>query len=583
MDSGSHTEHESNSTLTNFESASCGGAMFCGSQNFSVTGGTFTNITKHYTSVPNLPSDFRMIPLGDIDLQHEIRQNGRSSVVHRRQERAKLRKVYSAKIDGRTSEMALAVYQGDGAEEEWREDIAKYMSVRHPNILQIRGAASSGGIHATLFHDDLIPYRDFLDQYRHLPISTVYISGSSATGFMNADSYFHRVFRQSLYEHECTFWIARSTGRLCVDLVCSHWSTGHPFRLGRLEVINSGGQDLLTTINQTATVIDSLTLEQYHRICYIQLSRTRVLHLSTPRTVNLGALMFGPSNDLNHVDSLMEVAVVSEIRVVLCQWYLAGVEGNIMQDGWTRFNSDAVEDLISLEIGSRHHGYWLNQANFIFERLHISSDFEKYRLVNDVIFHITFTSIAEETATGYLFLCPTENFQTAPLSFQWPDCPFYWSLDPSGTERLSMEEAAHLGFPTAHLSMQIEASSWDTGVYAGLRQFHRAKGFDPETQDVAQHLGQPLYRLSSEVDAAFSHGDKKKSPVEDGSHNCLLESDELGDTRDACNDNDGDHPTDREETSLSQTCKIFVNVQLALISFLILSWLYEQVLFAPGS
>jgi hypothetical protein len=55
--------------------------------------------------------------------------------------------------------------------EEWREDIAKYMSVRqvprnilvaysslnyppsHPNIIQICGAATSNNIHATVFHD----------------------------------------------------------------------------------------------------------------------------------------------------------------------------------------------------------------------------------------------------------------------------------------------------------------------------------------------------------------------------------------------------------------------------------------------
>ncbi|KAJ7909745.1 hypothetical protein B0H13DRAFT_1877446 [Mycena leptocephala] len=47
------------------------------------------------------------------------------------------------------------MYQGNGSEEEWRQDIANYMTVRHPNIIQMCGTASSGDIHATLFPDGM--------------------------------------------------------------------------------------------------------------------------------------------------------------------------------------------------------------------------------------------------------------------------------------------------------------------------------------------------------------------------------------------------------------------------------------------
>jgi hypothetical protein len=69
-----------------------------------------------------------------------------------------------------------------------------------------------------------------------------------------------------------------------------------------------------------------------------------------------------------------------------------------------------------------------------------------------------------------------------------------------------MEDATALGFPSISLSTVIRGKSWDAIVYAGLRQFHQAKGFDPESQDVARHLGQPLYQLSSETDTPFTHG-----------------------------------------------------------------------------
>ncbi|KAJ7037126.1 hypothetical protein C8F04DRAFT_916634, partial [Mycena alexandri] len=97
--------------------------------------------------------------------------------------------------------------------------------------------------------------------------------------------------------------------------------------------------------------------------------------------------------------------------------------------------------------------------------------------------------------TGYLFLCPPTAFQAGSSSFRWPDSPAYWSLDPLGIEHLSTEEAMALGFPSLLLNTIVYGYSCDASVYAGLRQFHAAKGFDSDSQDVARHLGYPLYEL----------------------------------------------------------------------------------------
>ncbi|KAJ6622209.1 hypothetical protein B0H10DRAFT_1732637, partial [Mycena sp. CBHHK59/15] len=98
--------------------------------------------------------------------------------------------------------------------------------------------------------------------------------------------------------------------------------------------------------------------------------------------------------------------------------------------------------------------------------------------------------------TGYLFLCPFEDLQTADRTgFHYPDLPAYWSLDPSGNEKLSVGEANHLGFPPLVLTMDVFGTSWTEKTYSALCQFHQAKGFDPESQDVAQHLGYPLYQF----------------------------------------------------------------------------------------
>jgi hypothetical protein len=126
--------------------------------------------------------------------------------------------------------------------------------------------------------------------------------------------------------------------------------------------------------------------------------------------------------------------------------------------------------------------------------------------VQNVSFNVKISEVSEHAPPGYLFVCPEKDLQIGPSSFRFPDCPAYWSLDPSGVERLSSEEATELGFPYIELITSIVADSWDADVYAGLRQFHQAKGFDPESQDVAKHLGYPLCQLPSAMDDLFAHG-----------------------------------------------------------------------------
>ncbi|KAJ6495980.1 hypothetical protein C8R45DRAFT_1131661, partial [Mycena sanguinolenta] len=96
---------------------------------------------------------------------------------------------------------------------------------------------------------------------------------------------------------------------------------------------------------------------------------------------------------------------------------------------------------------------------------------------------------------GYLFVCPPEDFRAGGNSFKWPDCPAYWSLNPSGVDRLSLETVETLGFPTIHIQTTIYGRCWGDDVYYGLRRFHQGKGFDPDSQDLARHLGYPMFEI----------------------------------------------------------------------------------------
>ncbi|KAJ7090018.1 hypothetical protein C8R44DRAFT_648578, partial [Mycena epipterygia] len=117
--------------------------------------------------------------------------------------------------------------------------------------------------------------------------------------------------------------------------------------------------------------------------------------------------------------------------------------------------------------------------------------------INAIYYQLSFPGFSENLPEGYLFLCLLEDLQDN--EGRWlpnPECPAYWSLDPSGSQRLSAEEAFSLGFPSLEFEMKVWGRSWNGSVYVVLSRFHAAKAFDPNSQEVALHLGLPLYKIS---------------------------------------------------------------------------------------
>ncbi|KAJ7227982.1 hypothetical protein B0H12DRAFT_1328542 [Mycena haematopus] len=330
MDDQAHPNPDFNHTTTYTpESTLHSSGMFSHSQNFTVTGQNLTNITNNNYTTPGVPSDFRMIPIGDIDLQREIRLNSYTGVVDR--ERACNGRVYSARVEGRKSTLTVAMYQGNGAEEEWRQYIAKHMSMRHPNIIQITGAASSGGIHAILSNDDLMPLQQVLDHYQGSHFSTVYIYASWNEDFSEVFNYITCLFQREVMPSECTKWICRSTGRLCIEFD----STDYMW-LNRKQSV-SGFQDLYALgVSHTEPinmVFELLTLEQYHGICSNNLGQDQFIFFPTSTLVNLGAVFSTSSGVLKDP---VEIASFNPDSYLNSWETSEGDEGVVMGNGWTR-------------------------------------------------------------------------------------------------------------------------------------------------------------------------------------------------------------------------------------------------------
>ncbi|KAJ6462939.1 hypothetical protein C8R45DRAFT_524773 [Mycena sanguinolenta] len=350
MDHQPHLDAEFNhSTICDPESTPNASGIFSNSQKFTVMGGTFTNFTNHYAA-PSLPADFRMIPMGDIDLRREIRLEKYTDVAYSQLQRACVRRIHSAKakIDGRKSRVTVAMYQGYGAEEEWRKDIAKYMSLRHPNIVQICCAASSNGIYATLFYDALIPVQEILDRYRDSHFATVYIYAHCNQDFSEAFNYLYSAFQRALCSWNCTSWIRHSTGRLCTELTPSSdnlqldWVSAEFAGLFGISSLGAGAKTIMV-------FIDSLTLEQYHRICDLNLRQYRHFDLSASTTTNLGAVSRCSSDQPK--DSI-EIAFLPTAKAPrLNNWTSEQGTAEVMPDGWTRFQSgDVINNTVYLSL-----------------------------------------------------------------------------------------------------------------------------------------------------------------------------------------------------------------------------------------
>jgi hypothetical protein len=78
--------------------------------------------------------------------------------------------------------------------------------------------------------------------------------------------------------------------------------------------------------------INSLTLKQYHEICYFNLAQGRTLSVSSYVIVNLGAVIDCSSGD--QLQDWVEVASLPDVEVRRGRWY--GPGGEVMANGWTR-------------------------------------------------------------------------------------------------------------------------------------------------------------------------------------------------------------------------------------------------------
>ncbi|KAJ7884237.1 hypothetical protein B0H13DRAFT_2343801 [Mycena leptocephala] len=467
------------------------GAFFPRSRNLAITGGVFTsNVTHIHNSTP--PG-----PVGDLNLRHEIGMDSGSDTVFWRNGRGSVRKMYSARIQGCDSPMTVAVYLGDTAEEEWWEDIVKYQRLRHPHIVQLFGTVKSSGLHAAVYHDDLVLASQMIKRYRVSlsPLRVVIFCLSMEAEFTKANDYLLSVLGRAQSAPECTVWIRPSTDGVSVEFSRCLSQRLHIFKYPRLGAVTSS-----LDAHEDSEIIDSLAFDDYHHICDWYLGEFRSFSLYAHHLVKPGTIYRWPQR--SKFEDAPEIAYSSETETYAGNWDISGLCSDewcvLIENGWTRVDASAVAaagkylGCRMLAMGDSKR-WWFTQANHLFHRLGITSEYEDY-----VLFMEFFISVPPSDLQ--------EGISRAP--FHASECPaYYWSLDPKGVQRLNTEEATNLGLPSITVKIEVEGYSWDRTLYDGLRRFHQGKGFDPESQQLAHHLSYPLYKQSHGCNPLFAHVD----------------------------------------------------------------------------
>ncbi|KAF7353248.1 hypothetical protein MSAN_01512600 [Mycena sanguinolenta] len=450
---------------------------------------------------PGKQTDFRTIRRGDLKLLKEVRLSTESGVVSRQSRGVDVRRIHHAEIRGDPGIVTVAVYQGDGAEEEWRKHIATYESIWDPRIMQLHGLVSGNGLYAMVFHDELIPYAQFLRRFKHSPVLSTYISGYCSTQFWEATHFISRVSRKPLpVTHSASLCVLLAltsihrTVSTCQDGYNPEQASSVSTSLKNVTLDAPDSEDM---------IISSLSQDQYHELCcQPSIAQRHWFQVSTEHPIGPG--IFQPDSQYGTCVRIMEpLQILPEEEL---HWENYGrAPDELLPNLWIRYDSHRTNALL-LELRLRfwERGIpkaWLAQANCIFAELEEGAHIEDYICIGYLQLNLQIAN-KHYIPKGYLFVCPPRDLCTSNEAhanlYQWPACPAYWSLDPSGADRLSTEDAKSLGFPAIHIETGMYGYSWDHSVYEGLRRFHEGKGFDPDSREVARRLRYPLYEVLSD-------------------------------------------------------------------------------------
>ncbi|KAI3604765.1 hypothetical protein WG66_008136 [Moniliophthora roreri] len=426
--------------------------------------------------------------------------------------------IYTVKIVDRQSKFTAMIYEGEDAQDLWEKDFGQFSRTHNPQLFGINQSA----IPALIFHHELIPcahfytgsfwmnvYIKYLATNMRCLDSMLWMNTNSGVLFRGPDGPGTR-FRYLFVDEPI---VVPSTIDMLKDDACFRFFSN----LG--SHVNDSVLECASRIYES-TFLDDLfpRMAEDHQSDHPYWSSAmpwylRDLWRNPPNHLPInviGELRF----DTVYSPSLEAVARPREARSLWWWWKMHGLVGETELDGGlTRFELDPVQGKgVDLEAGYdlwRFREQWLSQSLQVFDALDVTEGKEKFFMVEPPYLTLrstqhprAFSTLrnaehpVEETPLKpvYLFVHPLPTTLSELVS--WMERPrYFWSFDETGQSRLSEEECEWWGLPVlvpdTGVLDQVELYSWPTNVYTALRDWQKARGFDPTTSDWAQSRGYP--------------------------------------------------------------------------------------------
>ncbi|KAK7057845.1 hypothetical protein R3P38DRAFT_3169351 [Favolaschia claudopus] len=561
-------------------------SFFAHSHNFTIKGGHFAihnHITAEQGAPRGRPKAFREIDWCDIFLEDNldvvrarVATSGRCSV---------LRNIYSAKIEGQHNpDKTVVIYEGDGAKQMWYEDISKYLRVRHPRVLQLFGVSYSAGMFAAIFHRqgnvcgfsenlclichiDLVPAEHVIEDYSHEAITKIYFSA-----FLIQEYRYHaaelarmlQVKKLTIFD-DSSFWL-NTAGKLYIELgrrkqLESLIWISYYARFPQLARLVKSTE--LIPAHQLLEIIKNLTLEGFYRHftpnlfslalekgTSVKFRPGSIIGLRLPQHERLTADKIRLSLSNEYASRYVkEVAFVNEFKGINPTLYIQG-QGRMMENGWIRakiprYTGTGKAKYIKTQLDVYIHKaseLFASQAVYIFSHVKNYSPLNFYVIVSGITIRFVLMPTRKRIQLRgrvSLFLPPAKDLLSPDgARLQYSNRAPYWSLHPSGNPPLAPELVSALGLPSVQTKISINGIFFSPQFYESIAQFHRQKGFDPTSQDVAREMGLPLYHLvDDETDPV------QPSPLDFSSENW----------EDFSSDLESDTEDDSEDSSLQES------------------------------
>ncbi|KAF7365948.1 Kinase-like protein [Mycena venus] len=473
---------------------------------------------------------FRHIALGDINLLYETAM---TSKVHKI-------KVFTARIAGEPSLMTVAKYEDDN--ERWQSDLELCSRFRHPNIWQLFGISTTTGLNALIYYDELIPLPIYRKFYR--PSSDLVwacIEGMLFTQFKQCSPHHYWSMGDEEKGLEATICVKRERPQLCLtmpglfndsgdqsfDHILSSWHTEHFWH-------QRPAPESFRTMFNTLSAASYPTLETLAR--HIEwahfLAALLPLRYDYPTACEMQTKLFLGSvfGEIRGSDELVPVAhIPTSSRIRMQTWTLKQCPNVLLDSGddfpRKRFTFPAgsfkasqifmscLESFLELEgeDEDRVNLSWLSQANRCVSQTTFQegkpfqyATIDRLRCLLMINKEFCYLLRPEGTLLqAYLFPCPVGVRREGPYTgIEFPETDhFYWSLDPSGTTRMSQDECDRNGLPRWEFLFAPTGNLWHDYHYNAVREFSEARGVDPYSNTVTQLVGLPLAEMESAIKA----------------------------------------------------------------------------------